>query len=296
MDLKNTQVMGGVLIVHQVHDGKHHYEVENVVKDKTNSGKMFVRRGDKLMQINGMDLQSITPEELAQMLAEGNPMLTVHKVDRMEECKEQSSPSEATLHPFSKESITLNFSMEMMREEDLEENEDKQEAEGREDGVSDEDVCQAEDEENGEDNGLLIVAMNKTSISVVKGRGCDSSSCQGCHGSGCTFNNIVMVTESSTVTLVPRGSTCFRQEKLLNASIEHVASHHYLRAICPQKTLYASPNPEKITIYHYKSNSMDTFFRGMPVVLNFSESNCFLRCCKEGERVLLRVEVTDQDR
>lgn len=27
------------------------------------------------MQINGKDLQDLTPEELAQMLAEGNPML-----------------------------------------------------------------------------------------------------------------------------------------------------------------------------------------------------------------------------
>lgn len=27
------------------------------------------------MQINGLDLQDLTPEELAQMLTEGNPML-----------------------------------------------------------------------------------------------------------------------------------------------------------------------------------------------------------------------------
>lgn len=27
------------------------------------------------MQINGVDLQDLTPEELAQMLAEGSPML-----------------------------------------------------------------------------------------------------------------------------------------------------------------------------------------------------------------------------
>lgn len=35
----------------------------------------FLRKGDKLMQINGADLQDLTPEELAQMLAEGSPML-----------------------------------------------------------------------------------------------------------------------------------------------------------------------------------------------------------------------------
>lgn len=27
------------------------------------------------------------------------------------------------------------------------------------------------------------------------------------------------------------------------------------------------------------------------MVLNFTETNCFVRCCKEGERVLLKVEV-----
>lgn len=48
---------------------------------------------------------------------------------------------------------------------------------------------------------------------------------------------------------------------------------------------------EKITIYFYKSNGIDRFFRGMPVVLNLTDSNCFLRCCKEGESVHLQVEV-----
>lgn len=148
---------------------------------------------------------------------------------------------------------------------------------------------------------------------------------------------------------VPRGSGSFKQEKHSNVSIEHVASHQYLRGLCSQKSIYTSPNPglsfratcsnmeltnhrnhlndinhrwgffslfiiaqkiwsiggidfwnslffyfvfsEKITIYSYKSSGWDRFSREMPVVLNFTESNCFLRCCKEGERVLLQVEV-----
>lgn len=41
---QGSLVNGGVLIVHQSCDGKHHYEVENVVKYKKESGKkMFVR-------------------------------------------------------------------------------------------------------------------------------------------------------------------------------------------------------------------------------------------------------------
>lgn len=83
--------------------------------------------------------------------------------------------------------------MEMKREEDLENNEAGPGEEEKED-----DVCP---EENQTERDMLIVTMNKTNISVVTGRGCDSGTCQGCHETGCTFNDVVMVTESSTVTL-----------------------------------------------------------------------------------------------
>nr|XP_020465632.1 uncharacterized protein LOC109965717 [Monopterus albus] len=275
-------VDGSVLIRHQNHEGKHQYEVENVLEYKTT--KMFVRKGDKLMQINGTDLQDLTPKEVAQILAKPSPWLTVRNVEKIEEHKEQPSPTETTLQPVSKESIMLSFSMKMRREEDLVETEVEQE------GLGDFD-CQTEDEENGEGKGLFIIAMKKTSITLVKSRGSSSGS----HGSRYTLNDVVMVTESSTVTLVPRGST-FKQPRPVEASVEHVASQLYLRAICSQKTVYPSTNPERMTIYHYKSNSLSGLFRGMPVVLNFTESNCFLRCCKEGENVLLRVETCEMHR
>lgn len=41
---QDSSVKGGILIVHQLHEGKHQYEVENVVKYKKVAGeKMFVR-------------------------------------------------------------------------------------------------------------------------------------------------------------------------------------------------------------------------------------------------------------
>ncbi|KAM8762482.1 uncharacterized protein AB9X84_007232 isoform 2-T2 [Acanthopagrus schlegelii] len=294
MDLKDSLVKGGVLINHQIQEGKHQYEVENVVKYKRASGgKPFARRGDKLMQINGIDVQDLTPEELAQMLADGNPKLTVHKSGRMKEHPQPSSPAEETLRPFSKESTVLSFCMEMKREEDLEENEMEQDGEGR-GHVGTEDACK--DTENGEcSSDLLIVTMTQTSISVVSGRGCeDGSPCQGCNGSGCTLNDVVVVAESSTVVLVPRGSGSFRVEKPSDVEIEHVATHYYLRGLCSQRALYASPNPEKITIYSYKSNFVEKIFRGMPVVLNLTGSNCFVRCCKEGDSVRLQVETCEK--
>ncbi|XP_032358762.1 uncharacterized protein il1fma [Etheostoma spectabile] len=294
MDLKDSLVKGGVLIVHQIHEGKHQYEVENIMKYKQASGeKAFVRRGDKLMQINGMDLQDLTPEEFSQLLAKDNPMLTVHKASRMKKHTEQSFPAEDTLYPVSKESTILSFRMEMRRETDLE-NEVGQEGEVKEDVGIEEDICQAKNEVNGERGDMLIVSMKKTNISVVRGRGCDSESpCKGCHGTGCTFNDVVLVSESSQVVLVPRGGDSFKQLKSLKTPVEHVVSHYYLRALCSQSRVYASPNPEEMTIYLYKSN---TSFRGMPVVLNFSKTNCFLRCCKEGERVFLQVETCDKQR
>ncbi|CAB1454712.1 unnamed protein product [Pleuronectes platessa] len=285
MDQTDSSVNGGVLIVHQLNEGKHQYNVENVYKKQIGK-KMFVRRGDRLMQINGMDLQDLPPEELAEMLAEENPILMVHKQKKKEEHKELPSDDDNTFYPVSKESRMLSFCMEMRREEENEV------ADERDKGCPEGGAGQGESEENGEKRDMLIVTMTKTSISVVAGRGCSSvSSCKGCDGKGCNFNDVVIVSESSTVTLVPRGGSNFIEVQSLDASIKHVATHNYLRTLCSQKSLYTSPNPENMTIYYYKSN---VSFRGIPVVLNMTGSSCFLRCIKEGERVFLQVETCER--
>ncbi|XP_041661281.1 uncharacterized protein LOC121521237 isoform X2 [Cheilinus undulatus] len=357
MESKDSLVRGGVLIVHDIHEGKHQYEVENVVKSRKGE-KMFVR-GDKLMQINGVDLQDLTPDELAQMLAEGNPMLTVHKTGNTKKHTPQPSPDEEILRPVSKETITLSFCMEMKREEDLQENGAGQEENGagqeengagqeengagqEENGAGQEengagqdgggggengdlevDGCPAKNKASGKEGDLLVISMVKTTISVVKGRSCDSDSpCGGCNGTGCIYNDVVVVSESSRVVLgsnvpglcgcskpesprvtclqvklVPRGSgSGLKQAKHADWTVRHAPSHLYLRGLCLQNTVHTSPNPEKITIYSYKSTYMNWFMKGKPVVLNFTGSNCFLRCCKEGERVLLRSETYEKQR
>lgn len=48
---------------------------------------------------------------------------------------------------------------------------------------------------------------------------------------------------------------------------------------------------EKITIYYYKSNGIRWGSTGMPVVLNLTDSNCFLKCCKQADRIILKLEV-----
>ncbi|XP_068455537.1 uncharacterized protein [Clinocottus analis] len=290
MDLQSCVVKGGVLILHRLQEGKHQYQVENV-KYKKASDKAFVR-GDKLMQINGVDLQELSPEELAQRLAADSPMLTVHKAIRVEQPGEQVFPAEDALLPFFKESTVLSFRMEMRRQEELQGEATPEERETD----SEEDPCQGGRGEEEEREDLLVISMKKTSISVVSGRGCDRTSpCQGCNGTGCVFNDVVLVSDSSEVVLVPRGGGSFSQLKSLNSSISHYSSHYYLRSLCSQKTLYASPNPEEMTIYYYKSTSFSSF-RGQPVVLNFSKSSCFLRCCKEEDRVFLQVETCEKQR
>ncbi|KAF7212353.1 interleukin-1 family member A [Nothobranchius furzeri] len=290
MDMKDSLVNGGVIITHQIREGKHHYEVEKVMKYKKESGrKMFVRRGDKLMEINGVDLQDLTPEEFAQRISEGIPMLTVHKPERKKGEAEPQLPGEETLQPYSKEPITLNFSWEMTREEDIEE-ENQTSANG---GAS-------RDESHMEEGDLLVVRMTNTSISVVSGRGCEvGTPCKGCQGTGCIFNDIIVVSEYSTVTLVPRGGggdATFRQEKMADVLVQNVSTYRYLRGSCSENILYSSPNPERITIYYYKSSAMDKFFRGMPVVLNITGSNCFLRCCKNGTKVFLQLETCEKQK
>ncbi|XP_007560210.1 PREDICTED: uncharacterized protein LOC106914636 isoform X2 [Poecilia mexicana] len=285
MDMDDSTVKGSVLIRHQLHEGKHLYEVEEVVKYKSKTGKKMFIRGDKLMEINGVDLQDLEPEELANMISEGNPLLSVQKREKESEQEEQLPLDEDTLQPYDKESTVLSFSWELKREEDTEEGE-KNEPTDIEGNVC-EDMCK----ENGESRDLLVIHMTNTSIAVVGSRGCEEF-----EGTGCTVDDIVLVADSSVVTCVSRGDVNFRQEKLADVLIKHVPTHRYLRTICSEKTVYSSPNPEKITIYYYKSNAMDKTFRGIAVVLNLTGSNCFLKCCKEGDRVLLQVETCEKQR
>ncbi|XP_045554259.1 uncharacterized protein [Salmo salar] len=299
MDIKDSPVKGGISILHTEEDGKHHYEVEKILKFKKGEqgGGAFAREGDKLLTINGVDLQDLSPEAFAKILTEGNPMLTVHQASRApppERCPEEGAEAGA-LHPFSKESTMLSFSLEMRREDDLDDLESDS-CRTVED-LTEEEVNKAD----GEVDGLFVVAMTNTRISVVRGRGCgDGSSCHNCGKSDCNFNEVVMVAESSKVTLVSRGmGNLEKVQQLDNIFIENYLYRTYLRRKHTRRMWSIpslSPTPEKITIYHYKSDCVDGEFRGVPVVLNFTSSNCFLKCVKDGERVSLCVEACDKHR
>ncbi|KAI1898031.1 hypothetical protein AGOR_G00068130 [Albula goreensis] len=196
MSAKDTPVKGGVSILHQQVEGKHQYEVDHVVKYKKgwlSSG--FVRKGDKLLKINGQNLEDVTPEVFAELLTTASPMLTVHQAAAKE--KKKKCADRGGLYPFNKEKTCMRFSLEMMQEQQLDEN-----GGGHHRGNSGGGDKGRPDCSGGLDD-LLLISMRRASISIVKGRGCNPGSpCHDCVGAGCNFNDVVMVAESSQVTLV----------------------------------------------------------------------------------------------
>lgn len=276
-------VDGGVLIVHQLHDGKHQYEVKSVLKHQKKKGeKFFLRRGDKLRLVNDTELQDVPPGELAEILSKGSPKVTVHKALKEKKPVVVDPSDEDTMVPVSKKEMTLRFSGEMIREGSAEEDQ----------GEDEDDVCTEEEQRE-----YLLVSMTKTTISVVAGRSCDPKEpCHECKVK-CEYNDIVMLAERSTVTLVGRGGGgTFRLLRTSEAVMEHMSTSKYIHSLCSEKSVYVSPSyppqNERITIYYYKSS--DTSTKGVPVVLNFTGSDCFLRCCKSGEKVQLQTEVCDK--
>ncbi|KAJ8351845.1 hypothetical protein SKAU_G00233210 [Synaphobranchus kaupii] len=298
MDAKVNSVNGGVSILHKVLQGKHQYEVDHLVKYKRGHvAEPFLRKGDKLLKINGHDLENLTPETFAEMLTKGSPMLTVHQSSRetpQEKCEEQRG-----MYPFNKEQTIMQLSLEMRRGEELEE---EQEENGGEDD-SGQPNGEKEHSEGGnqshlgELDDLLLVSMTKTSISIVKGRGCNADSpCDDCGGTGCNFSDVVMVAESTKLTLVSRGITNFLQERVRdNILIKSLVHDMYIynRDRTATMSRHSQSNAE-ISIYYYKSDCVDGEFLGAPVVLNFTGTESFLKCNNQDDKVILSIESCDK--
>lgn len=186
---------------------------------------VFLRRGDKLIQINGLNLQDLTPEELTEILAEGSPQLVswwasqrfitshawnysllygeklplllhkitltdqfltlLQKVHKASKKKKKKQPEQA----FPAEDILHPMSKESTLLSFYMEMR-------REEHLEENHVRQGEEErteenrENGEGGELLIVSMKKTRVSVLTGRGLADD---------VDYHDVVLVAESSTV-------------------------------------------------------------------------------------------------
>lgn len=111
----------------------------------------------------------------------------------MKEPLREPVQSEDVFYPVSKESVLLRFHTEMWKKVDFDGNKAATKNGSRDNEGIKEGGCKTDDAENGEGGDLVIVSMKKTSISVVKGRGCTDD--------GCTVNEVVLVAQSSNVTL-----------------------------------------------------------------------------------------------
>ncbi|KAK3528360.1 hypothetical protein QTP86_034136, partial [Hemibagrus guttatus] len=285
---QETFLSGGVSLLHTMVDGKHYYEVGNVLTSKPSN---FGRKGDKLLKINEVETQCLPPKMFAKMLSSGSSILMTHRAS-IDDDKEKKRPVSGDMRPYHKEDISLYFSLDMVQETCLNENdknpqvpEDSEwERWGKKgDSFTDEEV--------------LLVSMTNTSVAVIQARGCsEQNPCSSCGGKGCTFNDLVVASEQGTISAVCTEyvQKNFERDQVLIQSLLQ-------KNICPENIRPRKAVPHKnnsttakITIYYYLSNAQDDFDKGVPVVLNFSGSTTYLKCICMGNRPALTLECCDQ--
>ncbi|KAK6485498.1 hypothetical protein HHUSO_G11296 [Huso huso] len=291
---ESNHLKGGVAIIHRLVDGKHQYEVEKVVKyiDESMTSS-FVSKGDKLLKINGINLEDLNPETFTELLGEGSILLTVHQPSKTQ----QKAPNKGVYQPYFKEMVVMNISMEMEREDKTEEEETAGASDDKDTGASDpvdEGRCEAED--------LLVVSLSETSVTIVRGRGHErppGTRCSTCHSKNCNLHDAVVLSKASTLTLVSRGCPNLLLESIQdNIIIRSLSSQNYIQQSFPSivsSRPLRNPDLANMTIYHYKSDYVDGPFLGTPVVLNFTKSNCFLCCVKDKDKVILKVDACHKE-
>ncbi|KAK7127646.1 hypothetical protein R3I93_020278 [Phoxinus phoxinus] len=258
MASEGNPVSGGVTLLHTECEGKHSYEVKAFLN--YNKG-MFTSKGDKLLMINNINVEDLTPAAFADLLVEGSPLLTIHHSckTKTEECESEE------LRVNKKEPTLMSFSLMMVRESELEAY-----------GSLGPSPSQPEDIEDDcfDDDNFLIVSMADTSFSLVLARGCDPDNpCNNCGKTNCKFNEVVVLPTRAEIT---SGSP-----KIL--SLLRQRDHLYIKSFIRDK--YVTPNYRQIcldntmsapiTIYSYKTTMG---VPGTPVVLNFTNTNNFFSC------------------
>ncbi|XP_048855133.1 uncharacterized protein LOC125722912 isoform X2 [Brienomyrus brachyistius] len=86
----------------------------------------------------------------------------------------------------------------------------------------------------------------------------------------------------------------FSHEKMKdNLAIRNLKHDKYIRRSGNEASMDPSSviKSASITIFYYKTTLIEEPFRGIPVVLNFTNTDSFLRCQKSGDRVSVSVEV-----
>ncbi|KAI5088858.1 interleukin-1 family member A, partial [Silurus meridionalis] len=291
---------GGVALFHTVVEGKHCYEVEKVL---TNKPSAFGSKGDKLMMINDIQTEHLPPKQLIRMLSSGCPLLTLHQA--CVDDTEIKCPEYERMKPYHKEDAELSFSLDMVREKCLDEDE-------KNPRMPEEWECNDRAFDSCNDEKMLIVSMMNTSIAIVQARGCDALSPCRCGNTNCTFSDVIMATQQSAITsgLVIR----FHIHDIIAVIFESVFKslefectkkefeqqlYSYILQFFSYIKIQSISNAcltANITIFYYMSNALDDFDKGVPVVLNFSGSTNFLKCMRLNDRPVLTVECCEKNK
>ncbi|XDV51496.1 hypothetical protein PO909_020361 [Leuciscus waleckii] len=260
MASEGNPVSGGVTLLHTECEGKHSYEVKGFLN--YNKG-MFTSKGDKLLMINNINVEDLTPEAFAGLLVEGSPLLTIHHPCKTtsEECKSEE------LRVDKKEPTLMSFSLMMVRESELE-------AYGCKEPSPSQPEWEDIEDDSFDDENLLIVSMADTSFTLVLARGCDPDNpCNNCGKTNCKFNEVVVLPARAEVTSgSPRKLSLLneRDNLYIKSFIKEKYVTPYNNQICLDNTMSAP-----VTIYYYKIVMGIT---GVPVVLNFTNTDNFFSC------------------
>ncbi|XP_051870694.1 uncharacterized protein LOC127569811 [Pristis pectinata] len=150
----------------------------------------------------------------------------------------------------------------------------------------------------------LLVALNHATVSIMQARGPHCSSgvvCTECKKKDCEIHAVNVGSEvKPEVYCLEEGLSptecCGMIMKVMNSDypfLIHNERDQYLRPGSNNKRIVLSrQNSEsaQVTIFYYKSNNIPKAYCGIPVVLKFSKTSCFLMCQSEGSNVLLRIE------
>ncbi|XP_066511138.1 uncharacterized protein [Hoplias malabaricus] len=278
-DQQGIPLCGGISLFHSVVDGKHCYEVGNILTKKPST---FARKKDKLLMLNNMETKDLPPENFVKLLSSGSPNLTIYKAATDEATKECMETD--TIQPYHKEYITLTFKMAMVSQESLEQGEEDR---------TELTECEWENDDMEYSKELVLISMSKTRVAVLKERGCDPEHpCNNYGIGGCNFSNVVLAAEKCEVTTVHRQCIKKRSEQTLlirsylDTTIDYEAISPGRRNICEDKA-----TSEQITVYYYISTAPS---KGAPVVLNFTATNNYLKCVCDDKKIVLTIELPER--
>ncbi|XP_007889843.1 uncharacterized protein LOC103177481 isoform X1 [Callorhinchus milii] len=317
---------GGAVIHHSIVEGRHHYEFQGVTHYKNSACAALFRKGDCLLEVNENNASAFPPEDLAELLTDSSFLMTLHRPRDIVQPRDSDEPDENIYCPYDKRKIFLQFGYQMVRKAESLETPASPEGTSTFDETTrkfkgytgpelpiipqhNDRTSTDEEEQNGDSGGCdktqgLLVALSHAAISVVQGRGPkrpQGKVCSICNKNDCELHTIHVRSEAKAEvycvqeTLAPK-DCCEMIMKVVRSDCPYLIRNEYDQCLRPgneRKKIVLSrqdSDSAQMTVFYYKSNVIPNPFGGIPVVLNFLKTNCFLACHCEGNNVLLRIE------